>query len=42
MLSFAGAPDLAGRVDKEIVRAALKEVAPVAIEAQRALRNADA
>ncbi|CAJ1500457.1 DUF7700 domain-containing protein [[Mycobacterium] burgundiense] len=37
MLSFAGADDLAGSVDMEIVRTAVAEVAPVAREAQRLL-----
>lgn len=40
MLEFAGAGDLAGTVDMDLVRAALSEVAPVARDAQTALRDA--
>lgn len=36
MLSFAGAPELAARVDKTLVRAAIDELTPVARNAQRA------
>lgn len=42
MLTFAGASELAMRVDKQLVRTTLKEVAPVAIEAQLAFRKTDA
>lgn len=39
MLKFAGAPELAAQVDRERVRAALDDVAPVAIRAQQTLRK---
>lgn len=40
MLSFAGAPELAAAVDRDVVSRTLDQVAPDAHEAQRALRAA--
>jgi len=42
MLTYAGAPELAELVDAQLVRTVLKDVAPVAIEAQQALRRTTA